>query len=245
MIQGFDIPLSSTQVFERAAERSKTMLANVGIELIPIATNFRQLGGQDWADVYVAAVVSCLMLFQKEYAAALIPGGEPYQALPVPWASHPMADRLLSSDTFTIIHDGAAFARLEKMEQLMQWTEARENLQVCWEMPEKGGNCGRCEKCLRTILCFRLLGKELPECFDRDVTNLDILTLAFKHLSRAQHKEIRLIVSSAKNKHISDAWVSVLEIALLANPVVNPLKEALKKRFPQVQNVYRKLLNSQ
>ncbi|WP_016952106.1 hypothetical protein [Anabaena sp. PCC 7108] len=41
MVHGFDIPLQQTEVFENAAQRSQIMLSSLGVEMIPIATNFR------------------------------------------------------------------------------------------------------------------------------------------------------------------------------------------------------------
>ncbi|MGB5592480.1 MAG: hypothetical protein WBM62_00370 [Crocosphaera sp.] len=104
MIQGFDIPLSQTNVFKRAFDNSKTMLSSLDIECIPLSTNIRQFG-QDWLDSHAAGVASSLMLFQKTYHVGLVPSSEAYDALVTPWGSHPITDPLLSNNTFPIIHD--------------------------------------------------------------------------------------------------------------------------------------------
>lgn len=43
MVHGFDIPLKEKETFENAAQRSQIMLSSLDVEMIPIATNFRQV----------------------------------------------------------------------------------------------------------------------------------------------------------------------------------------------------------
>ena len=78
MIHGFDIPLSQTEVFASAFEKSKRMLSSLDTECIPLSTNIRQFKHQ-WLDTFASAVISCLMLFQKSYQVGLIPSSEAYR----------------------------------------------------------------------------------------------------------------------------------------------------------------------
>jgi hypothetical protein len=230
MVQGFDIPLEQPQVFDRAAQRSRRILASLGVELIVMATNFRELG-QDWEDSHGIGVASCMMLLQGGYGAGLIPSTEPYQAV-IPWGSNPVTDRLLSSETFQIVHDGAAFTRIQKVEQLGSWSEALQNLRVCWEGQEKDRNCGRCEKCIRTILNFRVVGLGLPRCFEQDVTDRQILSL--KGLNSLQIGELEQILLAAKAGSISESWVKALKKCIQQNrqqAALNQLKEKMESRW--------------
>jgi hypothetical protein len=174
MVQGCDIPINQSEVFQRAVARSAKMLGSLGMELIPVTSNFRELD-KNWVDSHGALVVSCLWLFRKGYSSGLIPSTEPYDDLVLPWGSNPVTDWLLSSDSFTIIHDGAAFTRNEKVREIANWLEATRYLRVCWEGNQLDRNCGRCEKCIRTILNFRVMGLPLPECFEDDVTEQEIV----------------------------------------------------------------------
>ncbi|MBD0346964.1 MAG: hypothetical protein ICV63_19485, partial [Coleofasciculus sp. Co-bin14] len=131
MVHGFDIPLEEEDVFERAAEKSKAMLASIGVELIPIATNVRQLG-QDWEHVFGTAVASTLMLFQAGYHIGLIPSSDCYNAMELPYGSNPITDPLLSSQNFQIVHDGASFTRIDKIREISNWSDVLQNLRVCW-----------------------------------------------------------------------------------------------------------------
>jgi len=159
-----------------ATRKLATMLASLGMTLIPVTTNFREIENA-WRDVHGAAIASCLMLLQGGYGAGLIASTEPYNSLVLPYGSNPVTDRFMSSDAFEIVHDGAAFTRSDKIRELANWPEALRYLQVCWEGGQKDRNCGRCEKCIRTILNFRAVGLGLPECFAEDVSDSQILQL--------------------------------------------------------------------
>lgn len=232
MVHGFDIPLAQEQMFERAAEKSKAMLASLGIELIPMTTNFRELG-QDWEDVFGAAVASTLMLLRGGYTVGLLPSSYTYQSLFLPWGSNPLTDPLLSSSVFQIIHDGIAFKRIEKIRELTHFPAALQELRVCWEGEQLDRNCGRCEKCIRTILGFRVMGIGLPSCFEQDVTERQILDIHTSKKSQLTYFEE--ILEVAKANGISDSWVSTLEECIQRNQRSVTLKQnspTLRERLP-------------
>jgi hypothetical protein len=71
LVHGFDIPLGQEGVFARAAGRAREMLASLGMDLIPVATNFREQGGR-WEHTYGTGLVSCLMLLQGRFREGLV-----------------------------------------------------------------------------------------------------------------------------------------------------------------------------
>lgn len=233
MVHGFDIPLTHEEVFHRAAQKSKAMLSSLGVELIPIATNFRELE-QDWEDAFGTGIVSCLMVFQGGYTAGLIGSSDPYHALNLPYGSNPITDPLLSSQSFPILCDGASFSRLQKVQEIANWHEAYTHLRVCWEGSQPDKNCGRCEKCIRTILNFRVLGLGLPPCFEQDVIDEQILGIHGLH--KAQLIELTPILEAAKAAAISDSWVKALEVCIKQNQraeLHKTYREALRQQLPE------------
>ncbi len=242
MVHGFDIPLEEQDVFERAAGKSKAMLASIGMELIPIATNFRHLG-QDWEHVFGTGVASTLMLLQGGYQVGLIPSSDCYNAMEIPYGSNPITDYLLSNQNFQIVHDGASFTRIEKTWEISNWSEVLQNLRVCWEGSHKDRNCGRCEKCIRTILGFRVLGMDLPPCFEQDVTDEQILGI--QGLRKYQIIiQLEPILEAAKGANISDPWMRALEQCIRNNyemlvpkPPRTTLKQRLRSRIRQVRSL--------
>ena len=211
LVHGFDIPLDQGDVFERVILRSKNLLKTLGLKLIPLATNFRGLGG-DWEDSHAAGIASSLMIFQGHYGAGLIGSSGPYNGFVIPWGSNPLSDRMLSSKAFEIVHDSAEYTKLEKVRKLAQWPEAIKELRVCWQGEQLDRNCGCCEKCIRTILIFRANGMGLPQCFERDVTDDQILGLT--KLTKGQTRELESILGFSRSSGISGSWVDALEKCL-------------------------------
>jgi len=220
----------SNDALDRAAEKSAKMLASLDMELIRLGTNFRELG-DSWEDAHGAAIAACLMLFQGRYATGLIASTEPYRNLVLPFGSNPVTDRLMSSDAFQIIHDGAAFTRSEKAREIADWPEALKYLRVCWEGKRADRNCGRCEKCVRTILNFRVMGLGLPECFERDVSDSEIVGL--RGLSSVQSAYLQEVLGAARAKSISESWVTALEQCLERNRPRQSMRSLLRSRLRQ------------
>lgn len=220
MIHGMDIPLEEQQGFNQAAEKAKTLLASLDVELIPLATNFRELPLK-WEDAFGTGILSCLMMLQGGYTTGLVASSFPYQALSFPYGSNPVTDWMLSSRAFKIVHDGAAFPRLEKMREIAHWPEALQSLRVCWQGQHKDRNCGRCEKCIRTILNFRIIGVGLPECFEEDVTDSQIRNI---RVTSGPLTEMERVLAAAKAAGISASWVPALEFCIRRNRVLDVLE---------------------
>jgi hypothetical protein len=220
MLHGFDIPLNQPDVFARAAHKARLLLDSLGIELLTLVTNLKK-SELTFNDAHPALLASCMMLFQQNYATGLIASSNTYHYMNIPWGSNPVIDWLLSSDSFATIHDGAAFSRLSKAKALGTWPEVAQYLRVCVRGPARDKNCCRCEKCVRTILIFRALGLGLPACFDRDVTNRQIVGLNMYHPRRFQfYKEI---LDTASQNKVSASWVIVLKLAYALNKFIYKL----------------------
>jgi hypothetical protein len=214
VVQGFDVPLEEPETFASVAARAAAQLESFDIPLYTMATNFQVLR-QNWDYAFGPAIISCLMFYQTAFRTALIGSSEPYDSLFIPCGSNPITDPTLSSDAFRIVHDGAAFNRIEKARELTQWTAGMRTLRVCWAGERKDRNCGRCEKCIRTILDFRLVSPDLPPAFERDVTDLDILGL--RALTRIQVHEFDMILQAAEKAKIDASWVRALKSRLRRN----------------------------
>ncbi|MBD2346616.1 hypothetical protein H6G18_21060 [Anabaena subtropica FACHB-260] len=242
MIHGFDIPLEEKEVFNNAVAKSKKILSSVGAELITMTTNLRLFTKLNWENTYVTALASCLSLLQRGYTAGLIPSSSYYNEPSRLYPSNPVTDHLLSSNSFRIIHDGAAFTRLEKIRAIANSQEVLQNLRVCWQGDQKDRNCCRCEKCIRNILHFRILGMDLPACFEKDVTEDQILRMKVKG---AQLDALKDTLKTAKSVGISDSWVQALEKCIQHNQ----LRIFLKKHLPsniqkQFNNIKKNFINN-
>lgn len=218
MVRGFDIPYGEEAGFLRAVERSRTMLESQGLDLIPVATNYRLIvPDHEYYESWGPAVASCLMALGGGFSAGLLSQSIAYDDLvDLDWGCNPLADRLLSSSSFEIIPDGAEVSRIEKIQTLDQWPEFRQFGRVCWQAPERDRNCCRCEKCIRTMLGFKVLGLPLPPCFPHDVgvdqiMNLDALT------EKAMDTWYDSVLEAAGARGVDEPWTRALRERLRLN----------------------------
>ncbi len=209
MVHGFDVPLADEAGFAQARTRAHVMLDSIGVELVGVATNVRELL-PDWERGHGTAVAAALTVLAGRFGSGLIAASGPYDPLILPWGSNPLTDPMLGSDTFRIVHDGAGCSRGEKIEALGEWPSALGALRFCWSGPRAGANCGRCNKCIHTELLFRCARIE-HELFENRPGERDVLRVVrvpqtgpFTRLVR------REIVERARREGIEERWARVL-----------------------------------
>lgn len=116
-------------------------------------------------------------LLDRRYRTYVIPATHCYTNL-MPWGSHPLTDRLLSSRNLAVVNDGNSFHRVDRTRPIAQSDEALAVLHVCWQ-DRREGNCSRCEKCLRTMATLDLLGaRDRAATFDWSGYSMESLARA-------------------------------------------------------------------
>jgi hypothetical protein len=75
-----------------------------------------------------------------------------------PSGSHPDIDLRWSSERIEFVHHGFEASRSDKVRRIAASDAALRTLRVCWRNPEGTFNCGRCEKCLRTMFALSCFG---------------------------------------------------------------------------------------
>ncbi|MBN2548323.1 MAG: hypothetical protein JXB15_04130 [Anaerolineales bacterium] len=230
-VQGFEIPLNRPEIFRQAEAKSRAMLESLGMECIPLATNIKKIGA-DWEDEHGLALASILSLFQGGYTAGLIANSDTYYDLGtvLPWGSNQVTDHMGSSDSFAILHDGGGYSRPAKLRLMADWEEMQRNLRVCvLGFRQDGGyehNCCRCEKCVRTILYFRLAGKGLPPAFERDVSDWQVMK-TFVPI-RGKLNDVQDMLRMAHELRIRASWVNALRVSYAASNLRLGLKNVIK-----------------
>jgi hypothetical protein len=234
MIHGFDIPLDDQEGFSVAFERGALTLRSLGVPLRPLRTNFREVVRTNWEDVHGTALVAALGCFKASVGTGIVGSGWYYRNLLPPseterhgaWGSNPVTDHLLSGGAFRILHDGADHTRREKIRALTAWPEGSNNLRVCWAGSDKGRNCGRCEKCVRTMLAFRLNDLSIPDCFPR-VAPLHQLVREVK-VTRWWHR----LVEEADTRGVREPWVGALRFVLRRHAIRRRIRETVDILLP-------------
>ena len=163
----FDILSHEKNVGPRYAQLrdgAAAMLASLGVPLLELDSNFRTIP-QFWRHSHGTHLGSALSLFGKRFGGGLVPNSTPFDHLDYPdsrLGSHPVSDPFMSSLRFPIADDGGTHRRWQKTELIAEWPEAMRHLRVCHGAAGNVGNCGVCEKCFRTSLCFKVAGYEPP-----------------------------------------------------------------------------------
>lgn len=172
---GADIPLRDRHNYEQAFLGAKCMMDDLGIELIPVETNYRECEVQNWEHEFGAVVSGALGFFAGAYPTTVAgSGGEPLGFDPMPWGMNPYTDVYLSSETCRYIVDGHEHTRTERVGFIKDWKAGIDNLRVCWRNTDQSKNCGVCEKCVRTKLNFLAHGVTHLPCMPHDFRFEDI-----------------------------------------------------------------------
>jgi hypothetical protein len=120
-----------------------------------------------------------------------------------------------SPDDMAIFHDGAEFARIDKVAVIGQWNGARDNPRVCWEQSRLDTNCCVCEKCTRSTLCFGALDSVCslgpPNVTDERIP-------AWRDMEETAIAQMRQIVKRARVRGIEGSSVQALH-SLIMNQV--------------------------
>lgn len=186
LVWGFDIALAQPDVFARMRERYARIAGEFGKPLIDVATNLRttRWGQLDWPLLsHGAALAAVALLLEPRLGRVFIGSTGGYGDL-APWGSHVVTDPMFSTTQLRIIPDGAGLSRSQKTAVVAQSPLAMRHLRVCFALGTDE-NCGRCNKCLRTMTTLELLGA-LPQCEtfpdDRvDVRRLSQAVYRYRH----------------------------------------------------------------
>ena len=184
-IEGFDVNIDYDKACETVVERNRRLFPDrPDLRFLNVRTNLKYLLSikKFWTS-HACVLASAAYLFRKISGGCLVGSSHSYRHL-LPWGSHPLTDRLLSSKGFGIHHD-MVFTRVEKLKALFEWPEALANLKVCWEGQYRydtppDTNCCCCDKCVRTMLAFRALNHEIPSSFPGELTPEKVMGLRNK-----------------------------------------------------------------
>lgn len=161
MIYGQNIESDNRpETFKKAVKSLSEVAQDAQLTIVPVYTNIRELDEDEIVfDINHGAILGAVAhaLAQRLdliyiSASDSIPGLRTVGRYSLkPHGSHPLLDPNYSSSDMRIKHDGVALSRLDKTRLLADWDPALRNIKVCgpnWP----GENCGRCEKCKRTML---------------------------------------------------------------------------------------------
>ena len=236
-VQGFDIPLQNRPDYENILKLFSEQLTPMGVEVIPCRTNLQYFtsGLLHWNIAHGAAMISVGLILDKLIRYFLLPSSFALDGL-VPWGTSPMIDHWLSTETLQIIHHGVTFVRIEKAYAISNWQPAQHCIRVCIDEGKRSGvnNCGRCDKCLRTMVVLEICGslksfKTFPQPFGRWA----IMRWVPHYDSKWLPQTLQFVRTRGKTEYIFPLWVALLRGKLRSwflKMIPGPLFFYLKKR---------------
>jgi len=152
-VHGFDVALEDNSLRGRVSETIQKVGSHFGKDVIEVETNLKDFSNDhvSWERYHGAALATVALTLQKSIEKTFIASSLPYDNLK-PWGTSPLLDPLWSTRQIEFDHDGCEAKRVEKCERLNENDMALETLRVCWQNRSGAYNCGRCEKCVRTMV---------------------------------------------------------------------------------------------
>lgn len=206
----------SPATFAEAVKELTTLADSAGATLIPMTTNVRRVLNPDieffrfrYHGALLAAAAHALT---GRLSAMSIGSTHDFPNL-MAWGSHPLLDPNLGSADMRIYHDCLELSRFEKTKLVAEWEAGLQNIKVCvtnWP----GTNCGKCEKCLRTMLALAAVGA-LDRCRAFQSRDLDARRVAaiqiYTDNQSAFYEELIDPLRKAGRNDLADAIVESLQ----------------------------------
>jgi hypothetical protein len=178
-IRGVDIlPRLAHQdgLADRVEERLREAAAELGKPLHVIETNVRDLSDPlvRWECYFSAPLLAVAHFFAPLFDRVLITGDADHETQPL-MGTALLVDHLWSSEKLEVEDFGGRLSRHQRVGMVAEHPVVRRTLRTCWENPEGAYNCGRCRKCVQTMLSLELHGAlQGVETFPSDL-DLDLL----------------------------------------------------------------------
>ena len=154
-VVGFDIDLDDAIRGAAVTATLDAVTAHSGTEAVVVQTDLRshpRFASISWEHTHGAALAAMAHLLHATIGTLVIPPSYAHERL-VPWGSRPDFDPGWSVPRrLQIEHGDATGRRLDRVLAIAGHPLVHEHLRVCWQNVAGTLNCGRCEKCVRTMV---------------------------------------------------------------------------------------------
>ena len=160
LVNGFDIKQRNTRLWDLTLKNIRAIATADNVDLVVVRTNIQGLVEPillwDYSHGGCLAAVGLFLRrgFHQVYIPSTHSAGEQ-----IPWGSNLALDGHWSTENTTFIHDGTEATRINKViSQIARSPLALKYLRVCFANEKEAYNCGRCDKCLRTMVNLYVAG---------------------------------------------------------------------------------------
>jgi hypothetical protein len=166
VVRGFDVALGerNTRFFGQVLENCELVAMELNKNLVPVATNLREFGDRfmEWNLYFGSALASVALILERMFNRVHIASSGYPESIQGIAGSDLFLDPLWSTERSIFVHSDPSVKRIDKIRFISQFPLAMKTLRVCYSNPNNEYNCGRCEKCLRTMILLDIcesLGK--------------------------------------------------------------------------------------
>jgi hypothetical protein len=177
LIRGFDIDLRNHITWNAALKNVSKIAAAEGIELIKVESNLYSLTDPivSWDYTYGGSLAAVSLSLRNKLRLSYIPSAYSLDQQRLDGSTFEL-DPLWGTETLQFVHDGVEAKRVEKVIKISSNKLALQNLRVCYENPNGTYNCGKCDKCIRTMVSLKISGaldkaRTFPKIIDKQALN--------------------------------------------------------------------------
>jgi len=159
-VAGYDVRLRDTARLAAVERLLRDVATAHGARAVVVRTNLRRhplVRATPWLREFGAALAAVGHVLTPTVGRLLIASdGLGFEHPDV--GARPGTDPLLGSAALAVEHVAPDVTRLEKLRVIGGDPLVQRHLRVCWANVAGRTNCGRCEKCVRTMLCLDACG---------------------------------------------------------------------------------------
>jgi hypothetical protein len=157
-MRGLETVLAEEQGAEQSAVLVREVARSLGLTLIEGVSNLRSFFRVDWGPWNGTGLAATAHALGRGFGVFLIPAGSRYWTVGPPVGSHPLIDESCRTEWLEIRNDGAHNGRPKKVAALAGNDLVLGHLRICTQSRSGPRNCGRCNKCLRTMIAMEAAG---------------------------------------------------------------------------------------
>lgn len=213
LVFGADVDVERREVHAALEAMIARVARDFGARFHPVTTNLRRTrwSRTNWAKLSHGAFLAGLAHAVGGLGRVLIASSGTYARVAA-WGSSPLTDPLLSSSTLRIVNDSSDTNRYEKLRLVARHPDVVRVLRVCWRSGTDQ-NCGRCLKCLRTMIALDLHGVlDQAESFPERRLDLELVSRIFPE-NPFGHQALRGLTAEAEAQHRRDLVRALLRAA--------------------------------
>jgi hypothetical protein len=216
LVHGLDIPLEEGGHFDVVLHQAKKVLEPLDLEVINLKTNIKSFN-RIYLYEHPATIAACFMAVGSGGRTGIIAStGSPGKEALRP-GSTPFTDPQLGYSGFKIENGDWEVSRMEKIRGIGNWEAGKNHLRVCYVNKEYSKNCGKCTKCINTMLGFKITTGEVPEAFHTELTPEIVGSMKLRTLDMV--KRAMQIYALAESE------------GLASDPLFRALRRAIRKWY--------------